>query len=213
MKLKTLSTLLLTAVLAFGVIGCKKKMDRVTPLPGYGANAGIRDASPGDGLGGNKVGDGTKTGGTDTFGNDPNAGLNKGPEGQIPLNSDRPIDGRPQDREKYQAQTVYFDFDRSNVRSSEASKVQEVANSFRTQDPGTDLLIEGHCDERGTEEYNRALGERRALAIRELLVASGVPANRVHTVSFGKDKPADPGHDEAAWAKNRCGNFILVLPK
>ena len=143
----------------------------------------------------------------------PIAGLNKGPEGQIPLSGKRDIDGRPQDREKYQAQTVYFDFDRANVRAGEASKVQEVANSFRTENPATDLLIEGHCDERGTEEYNRALGERRALAIRELLVASGVPANRVHTVSFGKDKPADPGHDEAAWAKNRCGNFILVLPK
>jgi peptidoglycan-associated lipoprotein len=187
-------------------------MDRVTPLPGYGASAGIRDASPTDGLGSKGLGEGVKPGGTDTFGNDANANLNKGPEGQIPLSGKRNIEGRPQDREKYQAQTVYFDFDRANVRASEASKVQEVANSFRTENPATDILIEGHCDERGTEEYNRALGERRALAIRELLVASGVPADRVHTVSFGKDKPAEPGHDEAAWAKNRRGNFILILP-
>ena len=73
--------------------------------------------------------------------------------------------------------------------------------------------VEGHCDERGTEEYNRSLGERRALALRELLVAAGVSADRVHTLSFGKDKPVETGHNEAAWSKNRRGEFILVLPK
>ena len=99
------------------------------------------------------------------------------------------------------------------MKASEASKVEEVANRFKAEDPGTDLLVEGHCDERGTEEYNRSLGERRALAVRELLVTAGVPADRIHTVSFGKDKPADPEHNEAAWSKNRRGEFILVLPK
>jgi peptidoglycan-associated lipoprotein len=197
MRFRTLSTLLLGAVLAAGVVGCKKKMDRVTPLPGYGAGASIRDV-PGTGL---------------TPGTNPNENIARGPEGQIPQTGARSIEGRPQDREKYKAQTVYFDFDRANVKASEASKVQEVANRFRSEDAATDLLVEGHCDERGTEEYNRSLGERRALAIRELLVAAGVPADRVHTVSFGKDKPAEPGHNEAAWSKNRRGEFILVLPK
>jgi peptidoglycan-associated lipoprotein len=121
--------------------------------------------------------------------------------------------GAPQDREKYRAQTVHFEFDRANVSAGEASKVQEVASKFKTESPEADLLVEGHCDERGTEEYNRSLGERRALAIRELLVAAGVPADHVHTASFGKDKPADPGHNEAAWKQNRRGEFILVLPK
>lgn len=199
MRLKTLSTLLLTAVLAAGVVGCKKKMDRVTPLPGYGG-ARIGDASP------ERLPPGGTTG-VDT--SKPNVDTTAG----IPLTGARSIEGRPQDREKYKAQMVYFDFDRANVKSSEASKVQEVANRFKNENPETDLLVEGHCDERGTEEYNRSLGERRALAIRELLVAAGVPAERVHTLSFGKDKPADPGHNDAAWKQNRRGEFILVLPK
>jgi peptidoglycan-associated lipoprotein len=190
----------MTAVFAVGVVGCKKKMDRVTPLPGYGAGATIRDAGPGTGIGTGL-----------TTGNDVSA-VKPGNDGVIPQ-SDRDITGRPQDREKYKAQTVYFDFDRANVRASEASKVQEVANRFKSESVNADLLIEGHCDERGTEEYNRSLGERRALAIREMLVAAGAPADRIHTLSFGKDKPADSGHSESAWKQNRRGEFILVLPK
>ena len=201
MKLRTLSTLLLAAVLAAGMVGCKKKMDRVTPLPGYGGGSRIGDAGTGD-----------LTGGRLPPSENTNPNPNFNPNESIPI-STRDIEGRPQDRDKYAAQTVYFDFDRSTVRAGEAAKVQEVASRFRSENPATDLLIEGHCDERGTEEYNRALGERRALALRELLVASGVPAERIHTVSFGKDRPADPGHNESAWAKNRRGEFILVLPK
>ena len=79
--------------------------------------------------------------------------------------------------------------------------------------PGNALLIEGHCDERGTEEYNRALGERRADGLREALVKQGVSADRIATRSFGKDKPVDPGHNEAAFSKNRRGEFILLHPK
>ncbi len=211
MKLNTLSTLLLTAVFAASIVGCKKKMDRVTPLPGYGGNAKIGDVAPRDLDPGRNlpVGDGANA---NPNANPSNFNPNANPNG-IPITGARSIEGRPQDREKYRAQTVFFDFDRSNVKASEAAKVQEVANRFLTEDQATDLLVEGHCDERGTEEYNRSLGERRALAIRELLVASGIPADRVHTVSFGKDKPLEFGHDEAAYSKNRRGEFILVLPR
>ena len=80
-------------------------------------------------------------------------------------------------------------------------------------DSSTKLLIEGNCDERGTEEYNRALGERRALAAREALAKLGVDPMRILTISYGKDKPADPGHDEAAWQKNRRDDFVLLHPK
>ncbi len=205
MKLRIISTLLLTAVLVSGVVGCKKKMDRVTPLPGYGGGSRIGDAPPGG------LNAGVNVPAAENPNANPSASLD--PNALIPMTGARSIEGRPQDREKYRAQTVYFEFDRANVKASEASKVQEVATRFRNEDAATDLLVEGHCDERGTEEYNRALGERRALAIRELLVASGVPADRVHTVSFGKDKPAEPEHNEAAWGKNRRGEFILVLPK
>jgi peptidoglycan-associated lipoprotein len=201
MKLKSLFTLAFAVLLAASVVGCKKKMDRVTPLPGYGAGATVKDPNAtglNTGLTGNNA---------NPIGNESN------PNGVIPQSGKRDITGRPQDRDKYRAQTVYFDFDRDSVKSSEASKVQEVANRFKSEDPGTDLLIEGHCDERGTEGYNQALGERRALAIREMLVSLGVPADRIHTVSLGKDRPADPGHSESAWRQNRRGEFILVLAK
>jgi peptidoglycan-associated lipoprotein len=72
--------------------------------------------------------------------------------------------------------------------------------------------VDGHCDERGTEEYNRALGERRALAVREELILMGVDGQRVVTKSFGEDRPIDPGHDESAWKKNRRAEFILLTP-
>jgi peptidoglycan-associated lipoprotein len=206
MRINSLSTLLLAVALSVGAVGCKKKMDRVTPLPGYGNSARIGDVQPGNIPPGGNIGNGENPNGNAN----PNANAN--PNG-IELSGKRSIEGRPQDREKYRAQIVYFDFDRANVKASEAAKVQEVANRFKNEDPATDLLIEGHCDERGTEEYNRALGERRALAIRELLVAAGINADRIHTVSFGKDKPADPGHSESAFSKNRRGEFILVLPK
>ena len=75
------------------------------------------------------------------------------------------------------------------------------------------MLVEGNCDERGTEEYNRSLGERRALAAREGLAKLGIDPMRVFTRSFGKDKPADTGHDDSAWAKNRRDDFVLLHPK
>lgn len=73
--------------------------------------------------------------------------------------------------------------------------------------------MDGHCDERGTEEYNRSLGERRAQGIREFLAREGVDASRVRTISFGEDKPVETGHNEAAWSKNRRGEFILLTPR
>ena len=75
------------------------------------------------------------------------------------------------------------------------------------------LLIEGHCDERGTEEYNRSLGERRALAVREYLVRLGIQASRIRTISYGFDRPVDNGHNEAAWSKNRRDEFIVLMPR
>ena len=206
MRLNTLSTLLLAVVIATGAFGCKKKMDRVTPLPGYGGSAKIGDAPPGGLAGGNAIPGGGITG-------DNTGGALRDPNGVIPDTGTRNIDGRPQDRTKFAAQTVYFEYDRANVKASEAAKVAEVAAKFKAEDASTDLLVEGHCDERGTEEYNRSLGERRAQALRELLVAAGIPADRVHTVSFGKDKPIEPLRSESAYSKNRRGEFILILPK
>jgi peptidoglycan-associated lipoprotein len=120
---------------------------------------------------------------------------------------------REMDRAEFKAQTVYFAFDQAQAKSEDASKIEQVAGAFKAKPAGFDLLIEGHCDERGTEEYNRSLGERRALAIRELLVKSGIDGQRIYTKTLGKDQPAIVGHDEAAWSQNRRGEFILVLPK
>jgi peptidoglycan-associated lipoprotein len=103
---------------------------------------------------------------------------------------------------------VYFDYDSAKVRPNEVSKIEAVAAQLKGS--SSKLVIEGHCDERGTAEYNRALGERRAQAVREELVRLGVSADRISTVSYGKERPADTGHDEAAWAKNRRCEFVVV---
>ncbi len=100
-----------------------------------------------------------------------------------------------------QFQSIYFDFDSQTVRSSENGKIQQIA-SFMTGG-SAEIIIAGFTDERGTAEYNRGLGERRAGAVRESLISQGVDGNRIQTVSFGLEMPADPGHDEGAWAKNR----------
>lgn len=100
-----------------------------------------------------------------------------------------------------QFQPIYFDFDSQSIRASESGKIQQVA-SFMKNGSGQ-LIIAGFTDERGTAEYNRGLGERRAGAVRERLISEGVDAGRVQTVSFGAEMPADPSSNEAAWAKNR----------
>jgi peptidoglycan-associated lipoprotein len=117
-----------------------------------------------------------------------------------------------EDRTALAAYTMHFAYDSAAVRKSERSNLEAVASALNA-DASTKLLIEGNCDERGTEEYNRSLGERRALAAREALAKLGVDPSRVRTISYGKDKPVDPGHDEAAWAKNRRDDFVLLHPK
>jgi peptidoglycan-associated lipoprotein len=116
------------------------------------------------------------------------------------------------DREKLAAYTVHFKFDSAVVEDNEQANIASVAEALKA-DANAKLLIEGHCDERGTGEYNRALGERRALALREALAKIGVDSARIRTISYGKDQPVDPGHDESAWAKNRRGQFDWCTPK
>jgi peptidoglycan-associated lipoprotein len=104
---------------------------------------------------------------------------------------------------------VFFDLDSSEVNPAGQKVLQDNAQVIRKF--GTwQITIEGHCDERGTPEYNLALGERRALAAKTYLVSLGIPAERVRTVSYGKEFPFDPGHDEAAFAKNRRAHFVVT---
>lgn len=102
--------------------------------------------------------------------------------------------------------TVYFDLDSYDIRPDAKPLLAEASRIMR-QYPQIALRLEGHCDERGTAEYNLALGEKRANAVRDYLVGLGVERSRLSTVSFGKERSADLGHDEAAWARNRRVEF------
>lgn len=103
-------------------------------------------------------------------------------------------------------QSVYFAYDSSTLAAGEGAKVAAVT-AYLQGKPGTFVLVEGHCDERGSNEYNMGLGERRALAIRESLVSQGVDANFIVTQSYGEEKPAAQGHDESSYSQNRRGEF------
>jgi len=106
-------------------------------------------------------------------------------------------------------QPVFFELDSSEISSAGQQALQNNAQVLKKY-PSWQITIEGHCDERGTPEYNLGLGERRAVAARDYLVSLGVPADRVRTVSYGKEFPFDPGHDEGAWSKNRRAHFVIT---
>lgn len=104
---------------------------------------------------------------------------------------------------------VYFDFDKYELKAEARTRLEKNA-AFMRDKPQFVFTIEGHCDERGTAEYNLALGERRASAARDYLVSLGISSNRLRIVTYGKEFPFDPGHDEAAWARNRRAHFVIT---
>jgi peptidoglycan-associated lipoprotein len=106
-------------------------------------------------------------------------------------------------------QTAYFDFDSYKINGSAKSALKADADYLKAN-PNATVQIEGHCDERGTTEYNLALGERRANAAKTYLIRLGVEKSRLSTISYGKERPADPGHDESAWSKNRRAAFVIL---
>jgi peptidoglycan-associated lipoprotein len=108
--------------------------------------------------------------------------------------------------------TVYFEFDQSTISGAERSKLAAVADWFKAN-PGHSLFLAGHADKRGTPEYNRALGERRALAVREYLAGLGLPAGVLYTNSYGSDRPAIDGDTEEAYAKNRRVEIGVIVAK
>ena len=105
--------------------------------------------------------------------------------------------------------TVYFSFDRSIISATEAPKLDEIA-AYLLSNAGTGVVIEGNCDDRGSDEYNRALGERRALSAKEYLLNKGIADSRIRTISYGEERPAAPNTDEAGRAKNRRDDFVAV---
>lgn len=114
---------------------------------------------------------------------------------------------KPMGMDESDFKTVYFDFDRSEIRPDARPALRNNADVINDTRGGM-VTVEGHCDERGSEEYNLALGERRANAVKRYLVDLGVSSSRLRTVSFGESRPAVQGHDESAWRYNRRADFV-----
>ncbi|MFQ5500226.1 MAG: peptidoglycan-associated lipoprotein Pal [Candidatus Zixiibacteriota bacterium] len=115
----------------------------------------------------------------------------------------------PPELKESQFETVYFDFDKYNLRDDGRKNLDHNYNLMK-EFPDVMVKIEGHCDERGTVEYNLSLGEKRANSTKDYLVNLGISPDRVSTISYGKERPADNGHSEAAWAKNRRAEFRIT---
>jgi peptidoglycan-associated lipoprotein len=196
MKTNRLTYLMIFALaMTFAATGCRKKPVDVTNLPGRTGNpkdpgqTGLQPVRP---IGGEER---------------PLGG------GALPEDLSGNLEERFNlDRAQFAADMVHFEYDSAAIKSSEKPHVQAVANGMKAMS-GVALLIEGHCDERGTEEYNRALGERRALALREALIDLGADGMKITTRSYGKDRKIDTGNSEASHAKNRRGEFVVLRPK
>jgi peptidoglycan-associated lipoprotein len=194
MKLSKLSTVILIGLtLTLSAVGCKKKGVAVTPLPDAGRTGQAAEAAPAKPL----IDDGSKL-----------ASEQVGTADSTQMTDPNLRKDWPRDREIFKSDTVHFDYDSSVIKTDDKSKVAAVADYLKGNRQDA-VEIEGHCDARGTEEYNRSLGERRALALREELIRLGIEPSRVDTVSYGEDRPVDPGHDEGAYRKNRRGEFVL----
>lgn len=104
---------------------------------------------------------------------------------------------------------VYFDFDRYNIKLEARKVLKEDYEILKTM-PGAEILVEGHCDNRGTVEYNLALGQKRAEAVRDYLISLGMPSSEISTISYGEEMPADPRNNEKAWTKNRRAHIVIL---
>ena len=204
---KSIISCAVVAACLFVLTGCKTDAPEqdLSPVPGAKADPTGAYAYNDTGLGGQT--------GTDILsGNIDSKWVESGKEGTL---GDADADGwRLADPtgNRLGMPVIYFAYDSDALVSSEQAKVERIA-AYLSQHPELGLLIEGHCDQRGTEEYNRALGERRANAIRAALAACGVKDANMKTKSFGKDKPAVEGQAESSWRQNRRGVPVpMVIP-
>lgn len=122
-----------------------------------------------------------------------------------------PVETPPEPTAVEKLETIYFDYDKSNIRTDAQETLSHNA-SWLKKDENVDakILIEGHCDERGTDEYNMALGDRRANSSKKFFVNMGIKENRIDTISYGESRPAVEGHDEDAWKWNRRSEFVIT---
>ena len=129
-------------------------------------------------------------------------------EKSVPISSGQQNQAMTADLQKA-FEKIYFDFDSSTLSDTARQKLARNFAVLKQNTPAR-IRVEGHCDERGSDEYNLALGERRAQAAVRYLITMGVPADRLSTISYGKEKPADQGHNESSWAKNRRDEFLIA---
>jgi peptidoglycan-associated lipoprotein len=118
-------------------------------------------------------------------------------------------EAKAREMRNFESELIYFDFDKSELKPATQETLTKKA-SWLKANLDYNVRIAGHCDERGTNEYNLALGERRATSAAKYLIALGVREDRISTVSYGEERPADTGHNEEAWAKNRRDEFNLI---
>jgi outer membrane protein OmpA-like peptidoglycan-associated protein len=194
------ATFALTIGLLVAVAGCQNSPVGLTPIPGGGFNPG---GTPSE----------KDTSGAVSNPNPVDVSSNAMTQENYGSYSNLFDNAHNEDRDKFKAHTVHFDFDSATIKPSEESKLQDLASYFKGNDKAEALIVEGNCDERGTEKYNLSLGERRALAAREYLGNLGVDVHRVKTVTYGASKPVDPGKGESAWKKNRRDEFVLITLK
>ena len=212
-----LYSITMTATLGLAVAtGCKsQRAVDVTHIPEKGsADKGSGNNNPGGnnggGLGNGNTGNGNGGTGVTTNNNNP---PNPNPDPKDDRNRD--LNNRPgnyvEDREMLKAQAVHFDYDSALMRPTDNDKVGLVARYMKAQ-PAFYLLVEGHCDERGTEQYNLTLGQRRAQTVRDTLMQFGINPERVQTISFGEKVPVIESNDEVSYRENRRGEFVVYRP-
>jgi peptidoglycan-associated lipoprotein len=186
MSAKVVRTLVVVLLLS-GVSACAKKT--VPAQPGMGGGAGEAPGSFGTPGGGGTLDDARWR--------------------ELGITSESEKKEFLQKAEAFENEDIYFDYD-AYVLSPPAKKVLDKKVEFLKRYPKAKVTIEGHCDERGTTEYNLALGERRANAAQQYVIAAGAGKQNLGTVSYGKERPATSGHDETSWAKNRRAHFAMT---
>ncbi len=184
MRQLKLASLLMTGILIAGCAGTTKKTETVPPPP-VKLNNGVNAS----GLGGAGAGTAQEYG----------AGGANGAMGAGGVGGDAEI-------QRLEQRVVYFNYDSATVDPEYLDVVRSNAD-YLLDHNGQHVTLEGHTDERGSREYNVGLGMRRAEAVKRLLMARGVPESQIDTISYGEERPADPGHDDAAWSKNRRVEF------
>jgi peptidoglycan-associated lipoprotein len=190
-KLWLMLIVIISVGLAFSVSGCAKK--KVTAEEEMGAV--VEETAPGPGEAGyEKIYEEAMTAKEESL--EAQAVIEKEPE---------VLEGRT----SAPLLPIYFDFDKSNIRENQRDRIEKNA-AFLKENKVVRVRIEGNCDERGTNEYNMALGERRAISAKKYLVNLGIHEDRMHTISYGEEKPLLYGHDEYSWAQNRRDDFVMV---